>query len=459
MMTKILLHGWVQRSFIILFTLIAIGVRVTMQDDSRLGLLYSLIALISFFISLTVASRLPQFTHSSMAKLFPNYQQKLKRSIIIVWMISLLPSLLVLPDVEIWLGLISVLVLLAIIFVAMIYKPIYQIFFWFITFSPLGLDYFAPDIVGRSVMIVCAWLLPIVLFFANFCLNKLVQYRGNTKHVSRLIAMLNVSMEKTLAVQENVPLHERTRVSQWWSNTQFHYYRQLLNKNSGLELQKKQLSNRQLIAICCQGVNSFGFNAYVLWASVIGVLCLLGLYIDESYHHYFTALMIVIPIGIIGTGTIAVFQIIQNKKEYLARIATTPRFSTPNSFTKSFIYYVILNQARLYAFISILVGAMALVFHHISLNTYINLFLVLVLFCLVNLSIMFLAWAAKHDHSNKIVWLMIIGLILLPIFAMLLKKNENIELAFSMAFIFACPSIIGLFSYSINRYSKYKLNS
>ena len=129
MMTTILLQGWIQRSFIILFTLSAIGVRVTMQDDSRLSLLYSLITFISFIIFLMVAMRLPQFTHSSMAKLLPNYQQKLKRSLTIVWIISLLPSLLVLPDVEIWLGFISVLVLFAIVFVAMIYKPIYQVFF------------------------------------------------------------------------------------------------------------------------------------------------------------------------------------------------------------------------------------------------------------------------------------------------------------------------------------------
>lgn len=457
MMTKILLHGWVQRSFIIFFTLIAIGVKVSMQEDSRLGLLYSLVVFISFFIFWIVATRLPQFTHNSMSKLLPNYQQRLKRSIIFVWFISLLPSVLVLPDVEIWLGFISVLVLLAIIFVAMIYKPMFQIFFWALFFAPLGLNYIAPEVSGRSIMIVYAWLLPLVLFFANFCLNKLVQYRGNAKHVNRFIAMTNVSMEKTLAVQENVPLHERTRLSQWWSNTHFDHYRQVLNKASENQSKNKKLSSNKLIAICCQGANSFGLNAYVFWACAIGILCLIGLYIDESYHQYFTVLLTALPVMIIGTGTIAVFQIIQNKKSYLARLAITPRFSNPHSFAKSLITYVIINQVMLYGFISILVGAMALVFHHISLNAYINLCLVLLSFCLINLSIMFLAWTAKQDHSNKIVWLMIIGLISLLVFAILLKENENIELAFSLFFVFACSLIIGLFSYSINRYSKYKL--
>jgi len=70
---------------------------------------------------------------------------------------------------------------------------------------------------------------------------------------------------------------------------------------------------------------------------------------------------------------------------------------------------------------------------------------------------MFLTWAARQDHSSKVIWLMIIGLISLLVFAMLLKENENIELAFSMFFVFSCSLIIGLFSYSIIRYSKYRL--
>jgi len=451
MMTSILLHGWIQRSFIFIFVLISIGVRISMDDESRLGLLYSLVVFVSFFVFLVVGTRLPQLTHSSMAKLLPNYQQKLKSYIIGIWLVSLSPSVLILPDVEIWLGVVSVLILMAILFVAMIYRPIFQAFFWFLFFAPLLFDYFAPNLSGRNIMTAFAWGLPLVIVVANYCLNKLVEYRGNSKHVGRVIAMMNVSMEKTLAVQENVPLHERTKLSQWWSNTHFDYYRKVLNKNRG-----KKLSNNELIAICCQGVNSFGLNAYVFWASAIGILCLVGLYIDESYHNYFTVLMTAIPVMIIGTGTIAVFQIIQNKKNYLAYLATMPRFSEPYSFTHSFISYVILNQTLLYAFIAILVGAMALVFHHINLNTYVNLVLVLFLYCLVNLSIMFLAWAAKQDHSNKVVWLLIITLILLFVFAMLLKENENIELVFSLFFIFICAFSIAIFRYSINRYINHK---
>jgi len=168
--------------------------------------------------------------------------------------------------------------------------------------------------------------------------------------------------------------------------------------------------------------------------------------------------MTLIPIMIIGTGTIAVFQIIQNKKSFLARMAQTPRFASRSSFTKSFISYVILNQVTLYLFIALLVGLMASIFQHISLNTYINLLLILALFCLVNLTVMFFAWAASQDHSNKVVWLMILGLISLVVFAMLLKENENIELMFSMSFIFVCPLIIALFGYSLSRYSKLKLS-
>ncbi len=458
MMISTLLSGWIHRSFLAIFVIIAVGVRFFMHEEPKVHLLYTLIAFISFIMFLMVATRLPLLTHSSMARLLPHYQQKLKNSLIIIWIVALLPSLLVLPDIVMGLGFVSVLILMAIIFVAMIYKPIFQVFFWILFFAPLGFDYFAPDLAGKSIMTAFAWCLPLILVFANYCLNKLIQYRGNTTHVGRLIAMMNVSMEKTLAVQENVSLHERTKFSQWWSNTNFDYYRQLLNKNKPEKNPNKELSNKQLIAICCQGVNSFGRSAYLLWTCAIGVICLLGLIVDESYHRFFTTLVTLIPVMIVGTGTIAVFQIIQNKKSFLARIAQTPRFATPSSFTNSFITYVILNQVTLYIFISVLVGAMALIFHHINLNTYTNLLLVLALFCLVNLTMMFFSWAAKQDHSNKVVWVMIIGLISLVAFAMLLKENENIELMFSMSFIFVCPLIIALFGYSLSRYSKLKVS-
>ena len=144
MIIKILLHGWLQRSFFGIFTLCAIAVKITMQEKSQLDLLYALIAFVSFFIIMTMTTRLPQFTHTSMAKLLPNYQQHLKQAVIKVWLISILPCLLVLPDMAMWLGLVSVLTLFAIIFVAMIYQPIMQIFFWLLFFSPLAFDFLAP---------------------------------------------------------------------------------------------------------------------------------------------------------------------------------------------------------------------------------------------------------------------------------------------------------------------------
>ena len=456
MMISTLLNGWIQRSFITFLLLVAISVRIFMYEESSINLLYALLAFISFFIFLIAATRLPLLTHSSMAILLPNYKQKLKRALIFVWLVGLSPTLLVLPDIVIGAGILSLLILMAIAFVAMIYKPILQMFFWVLFFAPLGFDYFVPELSSRNIMTASAWFLPLVIIFANFCLNKLVNYRGNTKHMSRLISLTNIRMEKTLAVHDALPLHERTKFSQWWSNTNFDYYRQPLNQNEAGKTSSKVLSNKQLIAVCCQGVNSFGISAYLLWTGAIGLLCLVGLYIDESYHQYFTTIMTAIPAMIIGTGTIAVFQIIQNKQSFLARIAITPRFSSANRFTTSFISYVVLNQLTLYVFISLLVGVMSLVFHHISMDTYINLLLMLVLCSLFNFSLMFLGWSAKQDHSNKITWLMITSMTLLLAFAILVKKDEGIYLLFSSGFISAFIMMSVLFGYSIKRYRKLK---
>ncbi len=65
----------------------------------------------------------------------------------------------------------------------LIYKPIYQVFF-------------------------------LLLFLASFEVDCFVGVLSS-RHV------VNVSMEKTLVVQENVALHGRTKLSQWWSNSHF----------------------------------------------------------------------------------------------------------------------------------------------------------------------------------------------------------------------------------------------
>jgi hypothetical protein len=451
-MNNILLHGWVVKVFIAILWVTAIAMRFTMEDDSRDGLLFSLIAISNFLLYLMVAMRLPLLTHSNMAVLLPNFSKKLKQTLLLIFVVSLLPTLLVLPDIVTWLAFVSISILSILVFIAMIYKPIYQIFIWVFILMPLPLALFDISLNKEKLFTTLAWLLPLISWCAYALLNMLVNYRGNQHHVSKVIALTNASIGKTLAVQDNIPFADRTRLAQWWTNSHFNYYRKVITEATK---ESKKISNRKLIEISCQSANSFGVNTYATWSVGIFLISLLGLVIDQSYHHFFTPMVTLIPAMIIGTGSITLFQIIQCKKSYLERLAILPRFKEHNSFTHAFLSYILLNQVILYFFIAMLLAITANVFGHISLTVYINLVLILFVYCFVSLSIMLLTWRAAQDYSNPVVWLMITGFIGTIIFTTHMASSGVSLLIFSGIFQVFLASSLLLFIFSCLKYLNY----
>jgi len=447
-MKTILLHGWLVKVFIVLLWGIAIAMRLTMHDDTRDNLLFTLIAFSNFLLYLMVAMRLPLLTHNKMAVLLPDYSQKLKKVLLLVFGVSLLPTLLVLPDVVTWLAFISISILAILIFVAMIYQPIYQIFIWLLILMPLPMAMLDISLNKGILFTTLAWLLPLIIWFAYVLLNKLVNYRGNHKHISKIIATMNVSMGNTLSIQDSIPFANRTKLAQWWGNSHFNYYRKLINDATN---SSQKLSNRKLIEISCQSANSFGVNAYVIWSVGITLLCVLALVIDESYHHLFTPMVTLIPALIIGTGSITLFQIIQCKKSYLARLAILPRFKQHNSFSRAFLGYVFYNQAILYCFIAMLLAVTAKIFGHINVTVYLNSVLILLVYCLVTISMMLLTWRAAQNYCNPVVWLMIIGFIGTIVFTTHMATSGMVLLVYNGIFQWILIASLLLLSFSVFR--------
>jgi len=451
-MKIILLHGWLAKVFIALLWIIAIAMRLTMDDGTREDLLFTIIAFSNFLLYLMVAMRLPLLTHSNMAVLLPDFSQKLKQVLLVIFSVSLLPTLLVLPDVVTWLAFISISILSTLIFVAMIYQPIYQIFIWLFILMPLPMAMFDISLNKETLFATLAWLLPAIIWLAYILLNKLINYRGNKKHVSKIIATMNVSMGKTLSIQESIPFANRTKLAQWWGNSHFNYYRKII---TAATKSSNRISNRKLIEISCQSANSFGANAYVIWTVGITFLCILGLVLDESYHHFFTPMVTLIPAMIIGTGSMTLFQIIQGKKSYLARLAILPRFKQHNSFARALLAYVFSNQALLYCFIAVLLAVTAMVFGHVNMIVYINLVLILLVYCFLSISIMLFAWRTVQDYGNPVVWLMLIGFIGTIIFATHMASSGMSLLIFNGVFQMLLVTSLLLIMVSSYQYLQY----
>ena len=430
-MTTILLHGWLAKVFIILLWVVALGLRIGMVDDTREDLLFSLIAFSNFLFYLMVATRLPLLTHSNMAVLLPHFSNKLRSVLLKLLFVSLLPTLLLLPDLQTWLAFISLSMVVTLIFVAMVYHPKYQVFIWIFLFMPIPLELLNINFDKKQFFSSLAYLLPAISYSAWILLNKLVHYRGNKHHVSKILAVMNVTMGKTLAVQENIPFADRTKLAQWWANSHFNYYRKQIRN---AVTQSRGLSDRQVVAISCQSANSFGVNTYLIWSLGIAFTCFLGIVIDESYHHYFTPIVTLIPAMIIGTGSITLFQILHNKKSYLARIAVLPRFKGKQHFSKSFLRFIFINQVILYVFIAALIGISSTVFEHISTDMYGNILSVLVVFALISISIMLMALKREEDNSNFVVWLLLITFIIGIVFTMSITANKTPLIALSLGY-------------------------
>lgn len=454
-MASILLHGWLAKVFIILLWLVGVGIRIGMVDETRENLLFTLIAFSNFMFYLMVATRLPLLTHSNMAILLPDFPKKLKSILLKLFSVSLLPTLLMLPNLQTWLAFVAISLIATIIFVAMVYDPKYQVFIWLLLFMPIPLELFDLNFNKDKLFSTFAYLAPLIACLAWILLNKLVHYRGNKHHVSKILAVMNVSMGKTLAVQESIPFADRTKFSQWWANSHFNHYRKQLTK---AENESTKLSDKQLIAISCQSANSFGMNAYLIWSVGIIFVCLLGVIVGESYHHYFTPMVTLIPAMIIGTGSITLFQIIQNKKSYLARLSVLPRFTRKKDFAESFVSYLLSNQATLYCFIALLIGVSTTVFGHIDPVMYGNILSIMIIFALFSISIMLMALRQEQDNSNVIVWALLIAFIFAILITMFITSNTMALIMLSSPYQVLLGLSIGLIIYSrfsyIEHYSK-----
>ena len=119
----------------------------------------------------------------------------------------------------------------------------------------------------------------------------------------------------------------------WLTRNNGSYAVDLLNGN-------RKLSNKELIAVACQGNTVIGKGTYIFWGAMVVLICLIASGFDESNRGYFIPMMIIFPSMMIGTGTMTMFQNLLNKKSYLSQISTFPIFAKEKSFAKDFLNFV-----------------------------------------------------------------------------------------------------------------------
>ncbi|PCI60426.1 MAG: hypothetical protein COB35_09265 [Gammaproteobacteria bacterium] len=443
-MITMLTKGWFGRIIILLLWLAGMSISLNIADEVN-GLREATLLLFNCSFYFMVAMRLPKITLMQSSYLLPNYFSQLKRSLAILLFISFIPLTVLLPDVVAWLNALSISTLLAMLIVTIVYQPKYSFLFIILMFLPVEVFNLTDEYLFTlpfSFSQLMAVSLPLILFSAFKFVDKLENYRGDVKQIALFMSMSSFSMEKVLADQEQLPEKSRNKFSQWLLTFNVNYYLYLINKT-------RSLSNKQLIAIACQSVSSMGRGTYLFWFIVISLICSVGLYLGENYYHYFIPAMVIFPTIMIGSGTLTFFHIIYGKKAYLARLSIMPNFENNNSFVIAFLSFVIWDQIKLYAFMSLALSAFALIFGFLTSEVLVSVITAAFTLCMLNLGLMILGWCRKKAQDSVFTWIIFSGFMLFVVFLFIVADNKInlLQSAVFSAFLLFCLTIFVLSIY------------
>ena len=419
---SILTRGWIARTFILLLWLAAI-ILSFIVDSENLKAVVILLASTNGVLYLQLSSRLQSLVGSDMAKVLPNYFDQVKKSLLIILCVSLIPTLVLLPDLTQWLSLLSVLILIAVCAMALSYHPKYYWLLAIFFVTPISIDTLKEPLEPINFKLILSCLLPFIAWFAYALLRKLEYYKGNKTHIKRMKSLSNLSPEKLALTQESMPYTSRHKIWQWLINQNFSHYRE--------SLKKKILPNRKLIEIACQDLDTIGRFTYIVWFCMNILLILIAeltMALGFINMGVFYVISIVVPAAMLFGGTLTTFNGINLKRSLLNRLAIMPCFNEKESFSRAFIAFVVLNQIKLYVFILAMIAVLAFAFGHINMNMYLNIVILACVVCTMNLLIMFITWHAKKSFETLAIWLMSAAFITGPIFLLYMHKNEVVLL-------------------------------
>ncbi|TPH14247.1 hypothetical protein [Litorilituus lipolyticus] len=448
-MKNILTYGWYARIFIIVLWFASLWFRTILDFEQKQALLVALIGLSNLTLYLIVAMRLPLLTHSQSSAVLPGFSSQLKTELLQILGISLLPTLLLLPNFWMWLGLISIMLACAMLMAAMIYLPKYQIIFFAIMLLPISFESLSIVVTFDQVMSFFVYIFPAIAVCTWWLLDKLVVYRKPSKHIAKMMLMVNASLDRTLAAQDHIPPESQNIFMRWWGNLNFGHERKII---SAADEFQQRLSMRKLIAIGCHSSASFSRYSYITWSLATILVCSVALTLDQSHYAAFIPLISIVPAIIIGTASITLFQMVNSKSSYLARLSILPRFNDKQSFAKAFIKYILFNQGAIIVFIAMLVAITILTFEHLSWGIYFKVCLLAIALCLINSALMFFCWSNKSTGFQKYIFIIVFNFILFMLLILEMTHN-GIDSAISLSSIFTVMLVCAsLCVYTIRRY-------
>ena len=212
MILNLLTKGWGVRLCIVMICFLLIISRYLIYRDGnesgdRFFALSVFIGFGSVIFYFAISRRLMLLTQNDMSKVIPNYFRKLKKALLVLLGISFIPTFLMLPNIIAWLGLITIMLMLAITLVTIAFQPklsLVMLFLW--AYSPWYWLTKVFDMPNIESSLLKVYMLPLVAMGTYWLLSRLEYFKGDTRNAYKTKMMFSAQRSSMLTPTHKLPL-------------------------------------------------------------------------------------------------------------------------------------------------------------------------------------------------------------------------------------------------------------
>ena len=331
--------NWLLRLFYLLAIVSGIVSSFALEDKMTVSVVFFMAG--NFYLYLTLAYRILILSQNDFAYTIPNYFEKLKKTLLIIVLVSLLPNLVILPDVQLFSAALTWQLSLLILLVLTAFQPKTWFLLAFIFIAPSVLEEITDNsTVSLDVFSYYNYSFPLLFAVVFLFLHKLEKIKLSDKAKSQYLKLANQSMMMSFSDNEKKALKSPNKVQQWFNGGNLAIYRKMLMNN-------QVLKRHQLVEISCVGPSSIGRASWLAYTCGIVLFCLTANYFSfsfEAIERSYLMFVGVITSGFVGISSTTFLYTAKGRKNYLARLRVSPLFHDDQQFSYALLTTLFKSQ-------------------------------------------------------------------------------------------------------------------
>jgi len=434
----VLTKGWLLRVFYLLTIGLGIAVSFTIKDKTNVSIACFIGG--NFYLYLTLAYRILILSQNDFARTIPTYFDKLKRSLLVIILLSLLPSLILFPDHQLISSVIAWQCLLLITIVLGCFQPKA----WFVLAALFVAPAFVADSIIKFSVDFLSYLnysFPLLMAIVLVFLSRLERIRLSDKVKEQYLSFADQAMLGSFSDAEKKALKSPGKIQQWFNKNNLGVYKTMLKDN-------KPLKRHQLVEISCVGPSTIGRANWLTHISVIVLFCFMATYFSfslETLERSYLMFVGVITGGFVGISSIAFLYTIIKRKNYLARLRMSPLFNDEKQFNQALLLTLFKSQitALLLALVNTLIVFIVVIPEHG--NVFSNTIAVNALLFFLGSGLILLNFQTRWIHEYAVFFIVSIATFA-SVIVIDMSLNNQYELINSPFFVMTLLFSVALFT-------------